>query len=204
MFPKAGKETQRHAKFHLVDLAGSERISKTSTNPNDLIFKEACGINLALHFLQQVILALQQQSAGKQMYVPYRNSMMTMVLKDSLGGNCKTIMISTVAVEESNIDETISTCRFAQVVSTIKNTAHVNEQTDPVLYVRLLKAKVLDLKEEVRILKGSNQEVWDALSDDAVSDVKCLLKTFLSDHEVRSKYDVLPMYILRVTLTEIK
>ena len=59
--------------------------------------KEAKYINLSLHYLAQVIVALNKRSKGEMVYVPYRNSMMTMVLRDSLGGNCKTKMVATVS-----------------------------------------------------------------------------------------------------------
>jgi kinesin family protein 6/9 len=66
--------------------------------------KEAKYINLSLHYLEQVIIALHEKSLGKRTHVPYRNSTMTSVLRDSLGGNCKTTMIATCAVEDSLID----------------------------------------------------------------------------------------------------
>ncbi len=82
---RAGSDVVRRSKLHLVDLAGSERAKKTGIEGT--VFKEARYINLSLHYLEQVIIALQE----KQKYVPYRNSMMTSVLRDSLGGNCKTV-----------------------------------------------------------------------------------------------------------------
>ena len=66
--------------------------------------KEAKYINLSLHYLEQVIVALHEKALGKRTHVPYRNSTMTSVLRDSLGGNCKTTMIATCAVEDSLID----------------------------------------------------------------------------------------------------
>ncbi|CAJ1423036.1 unnamed protein product [Effrenium voratum] len=118
-------DTVRRAKLHLVDLAGSERISKTGVVGN--LQKEARYINLSLHYLEQVIVALHERSTGGRAHVPYRNSMMTSVLRDSLGGNCKTVMVGTAAVEDRHLDESISTCRFAQRVASIKNNAIVNE-----------------------------------------------------------------------------
>ncbi len=82
-------------------------------------YSEAKYINTSLHFLEQVIVALNERSTGGRMHIPYRNSMMTSVLRDSLGGNCKTVMVGTIAVEPTNIDEAISTCRFAQRVACI-------------------------------------------------------------------------------------
>lgn len=138
-------DTVRRAKLHLVDLAGSERISKTGVEGN--LQREARYINLSLHYLEQVIVALH----GSQAHVPYRNSMMTSVLRDSLGGNCKTVMVGTMAVEAHHIEESMSTCRFAQRVAAIKNNASVNEELDPALLIKRLKKEVAELKDELKL-----------------------------------------------------
>lgn len=86
-----GSEVIRRAKLNLVDLAGSERVSKSKSKGER--FTEAKHINLSLHYLQMVIVKLQERAQGKDVpHIPYRNSMMTSVLRDSLGGNCKTRM----------------------------------------------------------------------------------------------------------------
>lgn len=95
----------------------------------------------------QVIVALQERSQGKaRSHVPYRNSTMTSVLRDSLGGNCRTVMIATVNTSAEQLEETISTCRFAQRVAQISNQVYVNEELDPVLVIRRLKQEIRDLK----------------------------------------------------------
>ncbi|OBS76550.1 hypothetical protein A6R68_16998 [Neotoma lepida] len=94
-----GSATVRHAKLHLVDLAGSERVGKTGVG--GLLLTEAKYINLSLHYLEQVIIALSEKN---RTHIPYRNSMMTSVLRDSLGGNCMTTMIATLSLEKRNID----------------------------------------------------------------------------------------------------
>ncbi|KAF8822576.1 kinesin motor domain-containing protein [Cardiosporidium cionae] len=116
-----GSEYCRRAKLHLVDLAGSERSAKTGLHSDARLFRESCSINLALHFLEKVILALHSSRTTERhsVHVPYRNSLITAVLRDSLGGNCKTIMVGTIAIESECIDETVSTCRFAQAVSQV-------------------------------------------------------------------------------------
>lgn len=70
-----------------------------------------------------MIVSLNQKvkSKGKAAHIPYRNSLLTTILKDSLGGNCKTVMIATISGDKSNLDETISTLRFAQRVKLIEN-----------------------------------------------------------------------------------
>ena len=144
--------TLRRSKLHLVDLAGSERIKKTQVTGR--LFKEAAFINLSLHHLEQVILALHDRAKGRGSHVPYRNSMMTAVLRDSLGGNCKTYMIATLSGEAGHLEETVSTARFAARVGLIRNAVWVEEAEDVEGTVRRLKAEVRDLKDEVRRLRG--------------------------------------------------
>jgi kinesin family protein 6/9 len=92
-------------------------------------------INASLHSLWRVIDCLNNKAKGKSSHIPYRDSMMTMVLRDSLGGNCKTKMIATVSVDSKPIVESISTCRFARSVSAIKNVVSRNEEVDPGLII---------------------------------------------------------------------
>lgn len=95
----------RRSKLHLVDLAGSERVKKTDIKGKNLT--EAKYINLSLHYLEQVIVALQERGRGKRSHVPYRNSLLTLVLQDSLGGNCRTAMLATMSMEQNHLDETV-------------------------------------------------------------------------------------------------
>eukprot|EP00397_Hematodinium_sp_SG-2012_P009813 GEMP01009908.1.p1 GENE.GEMP01009908.1~~GEMP01009908.1.p1 ORF type:complete len:768 (+),score=203.78 GEMP01009908.1:47-2350(+) len=161
-----GTDTVRRSKIHLVDLAGSERVSKT--NIEGKLLAEAKFINVSLHFLEQVIVALHERARGHRSHIPYRNSMMTSVLRDSLGGNCKTVMIANAAVEDSNIDETLSTCRFAQRVALIKNAAVINEELDPTLLIRRLKKEILELKERLSLANGGDnaeEEITPEIED---------------------------------------
>lgn len=84
-------EIIRASKINLVDLAGSERIK--SGNIDMSMFNETKYINLSLSFLEQVISALNDKKTGSRAHIPYRNSLMTTILKDSLGGNCKTVYL---------------------------------------------------------------------------------------------------------------
>ena len=77
----------RRSKLQLVDLAGSERVSKTGASGSTL--SEALHINKSLHYLEMVTLALHERAKGSRSHVPYRNSLLTSVLRDSLGGNCR-------------------------------------------------------------------------------------------------------------------
>ncbi|MGH0149478.1 UNVERIFIED_CONTAM: hypothetical protein FKN15_035436 [Acipenser sinensis] len=154
-----GSATVRHSKLHLVDLAGSERVGKTGVGGQ--LLTEAKYINLSLHYLEQVIIALSEKNRS---HIPYRNSMMTSVLRDSLGGNCMTTMIATLSVEKRNIDESISTCRFAQRVALIKNEAVLNEELDPGLMIIRLKREILALKDELAMVTGEQRT--DQLTED--------------------------------------
>lgn len=108
-----GQDRIRRSKLHLVDLAGSERVAKT--NSSGSVLSEAKYINTSLFFLEMVIVALYEKATKGRAHVPYRNSMMTSVLRDSLGGNCKTIMIATINPEASHSEESLSTCRHVFV-----------------------------------------------------------------------------------------
>jgi kinesin family protein 6/9 len=136
--------------------ARSERVAKTKIDGT--ILKEAKHINLSLHYLEQVIVCLHEKSQGKRTHIPYRNSMMTSLLRDSLGGNCKTSMIATLAVEQNLLDESISTCRFAQRVAMIRNTAMINEEVDLRVVVERLKRQVELLKSELALARGEEQD----------------------------------------------
>jgi len=106
-----------------IDLAGSERVYKTKSDSQTL--EEAKSINLSLHFLEQVVLALSEGS--QRHHIPYRNSSLTALLKETLGSNCLTAMIATFSSNLNDINETISTCSFAQRVSLVQNSTGIKE-----------------------------------------------------------------------------
>uniref|UniRef100_A0A3B4H2V0 Kinesin family member 6 n=1 Tax=Pundamilia nyererei TaxID=303518 RepID=A0A3B4H2V0_9CICH len=113
-----GSATLRRSKLHLVDLAGSDRVSKTGLNGQ--LLTDAKYINLSLHYLEQVIIALSEKNRS---HIPYRNSMLTSVLRDSLGGNCMTTMIATMAVERRNLEVsmvTMRTCSDTSLLDSLK------------------------------------------------------------------------------------
>ncbi|XP_045457043.1 kinesin-like protein KIF3A [Melitaea cinxia] len=131
---KRGEDGKMHVKMgklHLVDLAGSERQSKTQATGTRL--KEATKINQSLSVLGNVISALVD---GKSTHIPYRNSKLTRLLQDSLGGNSKTVMIATIGPADSNYVETISTLRYANRAKNIENKTHVNSEPGDALLTR--------------------------------------------------------------------
>ncbi|XP_022419730.1 kinesin-like protein KIF7 isoform X2 [Delphinapterus leucas] len=111
------------SKFHFVDLAGSERVLKTGSTGERL--KESIQINSSLLALGNVISALgDPQRRGS--HIPYRDSKITRILKDSLGGNAKTVMIACVSPSSSDFDETLNTLNYASRAQNIRNCATVN------------------------------------------------------------------------------
>ena len=117
-----GKQHIRVGKLNMVDLAGSERLSKTGATGDGL--KEATKINLSLSPLCHVISALTDPQAT---YIPYRDSRLTRLLQDSLGGNTKTVMISNIGPADYNYDETMNTLRYASRAKNIQNKPRINE-----------------------------------------------------------------------------
>nr|XP_012314989.1 kinesin-like protein KIF14 isoform X2 [Aotus nancymaae] len=131
------------SRINLIDLAGSERCSAAHTNGDRL--KEGVSINKSLLTLGKVISALSEQANQKRVFIPYRESVLTWLLKESLGGNSKTAMIATISPAASNIEETLSTLRYANQARLIVNIAKVNEDTNAKL-IRELKAEIEKLK----------------------------------------------------------
>ncbi|KAG9351983.1 hypothetical protein JZ751_023234 [Albula glossodonta] len=130
------------SKLHLVDLAGSERQKKTKAEGERL--KEGISINRGLLSLGNVISALGDESK-KGTFVPYRDSKLTRLLQDSLGGNSHTLMIACVSPADSNIEETINTLRYADRARKIKNKPIVN--VDPrAAEMKRLKQQVQELQ----------------------------------------------------------
>ncbi|KAK9941143.1 hypothetical protein M0R45_017769 [Rubus argutus] len=154
--------------LHLVDLAGSERVDKSEATGERL--KEAQHINRSLSALGDVISALAQKSA----HVPYRNSKLTQVLQDSLGGQAKTMMFVHINPELNALGETISTLKFAERVASIElGAARSNKETGE---IRELKEEISDLKlalerkeAELNQIKGGTRNTIDSQKSRAVS-----------------------------------
>ncbi|KAK3377951.1 hypothetical protein B0H63DRAFT_547572 [Podospora didyma] len=148
--PETKMEMEKAAKISLVDLAGSERA--TSTGATGARLKEGAEINRSLSTLGRVIAALADLSTGKKKkgatgtQVPYRDSVLTWLLKDSLGGNSMTAMIAAISPADINYDETLSTLRYADSAKRIKNHAVINEDAN----ARMIR----ELKEELAVLRS--------------------------------------------------
>ena len=133
------------AKFHFVDLAGSERQSKTKAE--GLRLKEGININMGLLALGNVISVLGEENPTNRVrHVPYRESKLTRLLQDSLGGNSHTVMIACVSPADSNMEESLNTLRYADRARKIKN--------KPILNIDPQTAELVSLRQQVQELKA--------------------------------------------------
>nr|XP_043618816.1 kinesin-like protein KIN-12D [Erigeron canadensis] len=132
----------RYARLNLVDLAGSERQKSSGAEGERL--KEASSINKSLSTLGHVIMVLVDAAHARTQHVPYRDSKLTFLLQDSLGGNSKTMIIANVSPSISSAFETLSTLKFAQRAKLIQNNAVINEDAS---------GDVVALKHQIRLLK---------------------------------------------------
>ena len=139
------------SKINLVDLAGSERQKSTEATGDRL--KEGCNINKSLLVLGNVINTLADKAMGKKKDVlpPYRDSALTRILQNALGGNSKTVMICALSPARINYEETLSTLRYADRAKKIQNKAVVNESEHDKT-VRLLKEENNELKKKIEEL----------------------------------------------------
>ena len=146
-----GLEKKLSASFYLVDLAGSERQKHSEAVGQTL--KEACGINKSLSTLGNVIKSLVDIADGKERHIPYRDSKLTFLLKNSFGGMSKCSFVANISPSLSALEETLSTLKFAQRAKIVKNTSSVCEETignNAALQMELkkVKAELLRLQQE--------------------------------------------------------
>ena len=156
--------SEKKGKLNLVDLAGSEKITRAGVTGKNL--EEAKKINLSLSCLGNVINALVK----KYDHIPYRDSKLTRLLQESLGGNYKTTLIVAASPHPSNFDDTLNTLKFAKRAKSIKNNAKINLMRSPGEYIRIINK----LKEEVKRL---NSELEMYKSDNLPMDLSPILPT---------------------------
>jgi hypothetical protein len=157
----SSESTTMTSDIHMVDLAGSER-AESSGGASDRL-QEGSNINQSLSCLGNVISALADQSAGKASRVPYRDSVLTKLLQNALGGNSRTIMISAISPSSLNYEETISTLRFADRAKQIKTKAVVNENPTEKL-IRELKEENAKLMEMLSAPAGGGKAAGPGFS----------------------------------------
>ncbi|KAJ7533748.1 hypothetical protein O6H91_13G062700 [Diphasiastrum complanatum] len=150
-----GMSSVRSSRINLVDLAGSERQRQTGAAGERL--KEAGSINRSLSQLGNLINILAEVAqSGKQRHIPYRDSKLTFLLQDSLGGNAKLAMICAISPAISCKSETMSTLRFAQRAKAIQNKAVINEET--ATDANLLREQIRQLKDELMRMKSMDNQ----------------------------------------------
>ncbi|KAK5615401.1 Kinesin-like protein kif3b [Crenichthys baileyi] len=146
-----GENHIRVGKLNLVDLAGSERQTKTGAQGERL--KEATKINLSLSALGNVISALVD---GRSSHIPYRDSKLTRLLQDSLGGNARTVMVANIGPASYNVEETLTTLRYANRAKNIKNKPHINEDPKDAL-LREFQEEIARLKDQLEKRVGKKK-----------------------------------------------
>lgn len=165
--PKSTKpieeKSSRNSKFHFVDLAGSERIKRTNASGQGI--KEGININKGLLVLGNVISALATSgNSKKEAFVPYRDSKLTRLLKGSLGGNHKTLMIACLSPSGSNTDESLNTLRYANRAKNIQNKAVINMDAGSKL--------ILELRQQLKVMAGEYLLVRKHVNEDVVLDTE--------------------------------
>ncbi|KAM6421833.1 kinesin-like protein KIF9 [Rhynochetos jubatus] len=166
-----------NSKINLIDLAGSERLSKTGSEGQ--VLKEAAYINKSLSFLEQIIIALADP---KRDHIPFRQSKLTHVLKDSLGGNCNTVLVANVCGEAVHVEETLSSLRFASRMKWITTEPVVNETYDREGTVKALEKEIILLKQELALhdsLVNRSSVTYDPLTDIQVAEIQSQVHRYL-------------------------
>ncbi len=148
----SGQEKHIVSKLHFVDLAGSERLKRTQAEGDRA--KESISINSGLLALGNVISALGDESK-KTTHVPYRDSKLTRLLQDSLGGNSRTLMIACISPSSDNLHETLNTLKYAHRARNIKNQVRITEDTagDAAFEILQLKKQIASLKQQLNLIR---------------------------------------------------
>jgi kinesin family member 6/9 len=187
------------SKLNLVDLAGSERNKKTKSSGN--VAREATYINKSLTFLEQCVVALGDKTRE---HVPFRSSKLTHMLRDSLGGNAKTTMIANVWGEVAQVEETLSTCRFAQRMMRVQcdYEPNVAESSGDSYMNRALLAQIEALKEELAMhdmMSNRRDVVYEPYNTSQRGQVREQVRAFLADPgDPENPDSIAPLQILSV------
>ncbi|KAG7401689.1 hypothetical protein PHYBOEH_011643 [Phytophthora boehmeriae] len=180
----AGVRRTRRSCLHLVDLAGSEKQRQTRVQGKRL--KEAAQINKSLSALGNVIMALVDVSNGQKRHVHYRDSKLTFLLRDALGGNAITSIVATISPEEKYFTETLSTLKFAQRAKFIKNNAVQNEDADSL--VPVLKQQIEKLMLEISALRSNiGSTIHDSNGTDSSKDEHLIRLRAVAEAEAEAR-----------------
>ncbi|XP_078678150.1 kinesin-like protein KIF14 [Branchiostoma floridae x Branchiostoma belcheri] len=172
-------EHSRNSRVNLIDLAGSERSTAAQTSGDRL--REGANINKSLMTLGKVIQALADQSVNRKrrVFIPYRDSVLTWLLKESLGGNSRTAMIANISPSSTNMEETLSTLRYAKQARSIVNIVKVNEDPKARL-IRELRAEI----EKLRRAQTGQAVVKEETYQASLAEIAAL-KQLLAEQEQR-------------------
>eukprot|EP01064_Diplonema_japonicum_P035416 TRINITY_DN7665_c0_g1_i2.p1 TRINITY_DN7665_c0_g1~~TRINITY_DN7665_c0_g1_i2.p1 ORF type:complete len:1394 (+),score=352.21 TRINITY_DN7665_c0_g1_i2:37-4218(+) len=160
-----GQCIDRVSRVNLVDLAGSERLTTGQTSTPNEVVKDGININKSLSTLGRVIHALSERdrpdrkdraSLGESSWVAYRDSLLTWLLKENLGGNSKTVMLACISPSDTQFEETLNTLRYADRVKRIRNNAIINEDQNSKL--------IRELYDEIKFLRNKLEEKGGASS----------------------------------------
>jgi len=165
------------SKLNLVDLAGSERLGKTQSEGKTQT--EAMYINKSLTFLEQTIIALADK---RREHVPHRQSKLTHFLKDSIGGNCNTLMVAAIWSEANHIEETIGTLRFATRMMCVAIEPALNEHFDPTIQVKKMEKELRSLKQELAMydmLTSRTNVNYEPLAQQQLFEIKNQVRRYL-------------------------
>ncbi|XP_060585540.1 kinesin-like protein KIF9 isoform X1 [Ruditapes philippinarum] len=165
------------SKLNFVDLAGSERLGKTKSEGKTQ--QEAMYINKSLTFLEQVIVALADR---RREHIPFRQSKLTHCLKDSIGGRSNTLLIANIWGESSQVEETVSTLRFATRMMCVASEPTVNEVYDPAVLVKKLQKEINHLKNELAMhdtLTNRSQITYDPLSEQQKYEIRQQVRRYV-------------------------
>ncbi|KAM5314708.1 kinesin-like protein KIF9 isoform 3-T5 [Glossophaga mutica] len=165
------------SKINLVDLAGSERLGKSGSEGR--VLKEATYINKSLSFLEQAIIALGDQ---KRDHIPFRQCKLTHALKDSLGGNCNMVLVTNIYGEAAQLEETLSSLRFASRMKLVTTEPVINEKYDAERMVKNLEKELALLKQELAIhdsLANRSLVNYDALDEIQIAEINSQVRRYL-------------------------
>eukprot|EP01052_Picozoa_sp_SAG31_P003842 SAG31_NODE_152_length_22216_cov_16.550029_3_plen_398_part_00 len=190
---RAGKATDRVSRINLVDLAGSERANSTGNTGDRL--KEGININRSLSALGNCINALADRATAKidgaarggtkkgpEKHIPYRDSVLTWLLKDSLGGNARTVMVAALSPADINFSETLSTLRYASRAKSIQNVAVVNEDPNEKL-ITTLRNEVEQLRAQLAASQQQQTASVKIVKDDAAEQARKALEEELAQSQ---------------------
>ncbi|XP_066207994.1 kinesin-like protein KIF9 isoform X1 [Saccopteryx leptura] len=165
------------SKINLVDLAGSERLGKSGSEGR--VLKEATYINKSLSFLEQAIIALADQ---KRDHIPFRQCKLTHALKDSLGGNCNMVLVTNIYGEAAQVEETLSSLRFASRMKLVTTEPAINEKHDAERMVKNLEKELALLKQELAIHDSlANRPLvnYDPMDENQIAEIHSQVRRFL-------------------------